>query len=158
MKCTHFDRDAFVRTYLMAHTAANSVVFRAFLDGTQHSYKKLNTKNIHSDWISENFEWNSVQRFSDNFPGKTCLSQILWKMEPMLTIRKILAWLCIYPAEKTTSFKKKCACIAFSSSVAGIIVLLLISSALSANKFKSIDFAIFFYTIYQIIVWYVTAN
>lgn len=81
------------------------------------------------------------------------MHKIPFQMEPMLSIQKVLVLLCIYPENSSASTVKRWSNIVFASTIMALFMSLLAASFVSAVKFASIDFAIFFYAVYQFVVW-----
>lgn len=60
-------------------------------------------------------------------------------MEPLPTSRRVLTWLCIYPANETTSAQKKLVFAAYSLLVILALVAADVSSWMFYLKFVSVD-------------------
>lgn len=72
------------------------------------------------------------------------------KIKPLATNQRVLTWLCVYPAEKTTCKFKQMAYIFFSFVVFSGILSSLIASVAYFMKFVSIDLEVALYAVSQI--------
>lgn len=69
---------------------------------------------------------------------------------PLATSQKVLTWLCVYPADRNTSFLKKCAYVALYFYVLIGNMSVLISSMVYFATYVSTDFELSLYAVFQI--------
>lgn len=71
-------------------------------------------------------------------------------MQPLATSQQVMTWLCMCPAEESTSKKRRLCYVAFSIIVSIITFAALLTSIVFFIKYLSIDFEAALYTIFQI--------
>ena len=72
------------------------------------------------------------------------------KTEPLVTNRRVLTWLCVYPSERTTTKSQQLAYLAFSFIVFTGILSSLIASVAFFIKHVSTDLEVALYAVSQI--------
>lgn len=70
-------------------------------------------------------------------------------IRPLATSQKVLTWLCVYPADKNTSFLKRCAYVALYFYVLIGNMSVLISSIVFFVTYVSTDFELSLYAVFQ---------
>lgn len=74
----------------------------------------------------------------------------LWKMKPLATDRHVMMWLCMFPADESTSKTKRMLYIAFTFIVTTISLYTLYSSVVFIINYLLIDFERCLYAVFQI--------
>lgn len=70
-------------------------------------------------------------------------------MEPLVTNRRVMTWLCMCPAEKSASKKERIFYVAFAFTVTTTSLIFLLASVVYVMKYLLIDFEPSLYALFQ---------